>query len=391
MKYLTMQKFGLTLGFLLIFCALAPAQEESEVRTIILRSNGHDVHRWEWNGNHMHRNPCKVFIGVSTTVMNDVVLVQRIIDDTPASNSELRVGDAILALDGAPVRSQRELVIERDKHQQGDAFTLTILRDGVEMQIPASFKSCSEEEMAQYREQQEARLQYAEEMAGRAHFSYHAERDPCKVFIGIYTGGQGADGQGVRVSGVIEGTPAKESDLQPGDVILDMDGAAVNSHSDLVLERNSHKPGDVFSLTVLRNGAKLTIPAQFKACPGEEAPRVAAKVEEVVEILGEEELPAPPSEAIADAGVEPAEEALYLFPNPTAGILTVQFEGEAVPAVVRITDAGGKIVFYNNLRQFDGIFNEQINLSGNTPGAYILSIEQGGKLITKKILLLPRA
>jgi hypothetical protein len=82
-------------------------------------------------------------------------------------------------------------------------------------------------------------------------------------------------------------------------------------------------------------------------------------------------------------------ESLQVFPNPTAGPLNVRFEAEAVPTTVRIFDASGKAVYSKGLNQFNGSFNEQINLFGNTPGTFILSVQQGNKTLTRKVVLVP--
>ncbi len=48
------------------------------------------------------------------------------------------------------------------------------------------------------------------------------------------------------------------------------------------------------------------------------------------------------------------------------------------------------MVYENNLRQFNGQFNERIDLNGKTPGTYTLSIQQGQKKRAKNFVLMPR-
>ncbi len=330
---------------------------------------------FEWKEEKYQRDPCKVFIGVGTSSVSGGLKVDYTVDNTPATESGIQAGDVLLALDGVPLSTQTELVYERNKHQPGDAFTMTILRDGREMKIDARFKECSEEEKT------EARL-----MVYRSHartFSHTVERDPCAVFIGVYTSDRALDGQGVRISGVIDNTPAQESSLQPGDVILALDGRPVNTQRELLAERNKHQPGDLFRLTVVRDGARLDIDAIFKSCQKESDNKVAVK--ETVQ-MNSEETPAPDRE---DATLRL--ESLELYPNPTFGPVNVQFEGDAVPTVVRITDMSGRAVYTNELPQFGGFFSEQINLFGKTPGNYVLTVQQGDKILTKPVVLMPRA
>ncbi len=443
------------------------------------------------------RNPCKVFIGVETSEVIGGLKVDYAIYNTPATTYGVKAGDVILALDGVQVGTQSELIRERDKHQQGDPFALTILRDGREMKINARFKACSDEEKQQFQQQQEERkmrhIALLEQMkslhdwngqgpesfmkvemkerpilgvyeqegadieglaigtviqgkgaeaaglkagdvitgvdgktvrgtgslrtaldghkagdrvtvvylrdgrtlqtevalsADRSFYSYTAtvERDPCAVFIGVYTSDVSMEGQGVRVTGIVDNTPARESGIQPGDVILSLDGQPVNSHEELLRERDKHQPGDAFRLTVLRDGSETSIDARFKICPN--TANGLTPVKELVEVTPEE-IPADQRNTPPNVETELLLPWLELYPNPTAGPLNIRFEAEAVPTTVRIMDASGKTVYSNELSQFSGYFNEKINLNG-TPGTYILTIQQGKKLTSRKIVLMPR-
>lgn len=396
------------------------------------------------------RSPCKVFIGVGTSIVAEGLKVDYTVDNTPARTYGVRAGDVILALDGVPVRTQSELTRERDKHQQGDAFTLSILREGSEMTINAKFKTCSAEEdrpilgvyedtdvnaegmvirsLVRGKGAEAAGLQAGDviirvngkpvtgsvtlrEILGnhkpgdqvdvlylrggqnlktalvlsgdRQYFSHTVERDPCKVFIGVYTTGHAYEGRGARVNGVIDGTPAKESGIQPGDIIMELNGMPVSNHLEILKERDKNKPGDAFRLTVLREGALIYIDAKFKSCDKQGA----VPVEETVELASED--------AADRALVRPdntlALEVFEAYPSPTFGPLNIQFEAEALPTTVRIFDVSGKAVYTKELPQFSGSFNEQVNLANNKAGNYVLSIQQGNQVRSKQIVLMPRA
>jgi len=475
MTRLSFQRLTTTSALLLFLGAILPAQE----------------HVFHFKTSEFsHRDPCKVFIGVGTSSVSNGLKVDYTVDNTPATESGVLAGDVILTLDGVPVRSQSELVRERDKHQQGEAFSLKILRDGREMTINTRFKACSQEELEASREERETMEIHLEEMeehlaemrvrirehmpamemterpilgvyeeestnspgmviksvirgkgaeaaglqegdvvirvdgksiagsenlrgvlngrkpgdrvsvvflrdgknmpteivlsADRTFFSHKVERDPCKVFIGVYTTGNAVEGRGARVTGVIENTPAKESGIQPGDVILALNGQPVNDHQDLLRERNKNEPGDAFRLTVLRDGSRMDIDAKFKSCATPGAPVQEEKVEM--------------DDKKSDAREEPTSvdnllilEAFDAFPNPTFGPLNIRFQAEAVPTTVRIFDVSGKAVYTKELPQFGGFFSEQVNLFNNRPGNYLLSVQQGDKVRTKQIVLMPGA
>ena len=209
-------------------------------------------------------------------------------------------------------------------------------------------------------------------------------RDPCNIFIGINCGHKN---DGVLVTSVIPNTAADNSDLESHDVITAIDGIRVRNFDELLVQRNTHEPGDFFTLTVERDGQTLDIDAQFLTCDEEEP------VEEIEEEIIEEPIV---EEPVIEDNVEAIDNALQFeelnaFPNPTFGKLNLRFKGDAVPTVVRITDITGKEVFTQNLNTFDGIYNREINVGNATPGNLIVTINQGSKVISEQVVLLPRA
>lgn len=487
MKRLSLQKLGMSTVLLLFCCATLPAQEQTGGQ------------HFNWNpGNYSfsgHRDPCKVFIGVGTSSVPGGLKVDYTVDDTPASVSGVQAGDVIVSLDGVPVSTYSELVNERDKHRQGEAFTLAILREGSEMKINARFKACSPEDQEKYQQRGEemqmrmesmmermefkkledmyqgehgfakpeqkerpilgvfeddaegnglvigslvrgkgaeaAGLQVGDVITGvdgqtvsgsgslrtaiagrqpgdrvlvvyqrggqtqqtevtlsadRSFYTYKSERDPCAVFIGVYVGASGPDGRGVRVTDIVDDTPAKQSGVLPGDLIVALDGQPVNNNGMLIHERDKHRPGEAFRLTIDRDGVEMTIQATFKACPIPGTPEKEILEKSAVEKKTEQRTDGP-----VNLETTLSLESLELYPNPTTGPLNVRFEAEAVPTTVRIFDASGKTVYSKVLNQFNGSFSEQINLFGNTPGTYVLSIRQGKKTSARKVVLVPGA
>jgi S1-C subfamily serine protease len=60
--------------------------------------------------------------------------------------------------------------------------------------------------------------------------------------------------RGVLVTRVVNGSPSEDSGIVDGDIILRMDGAALNSVEDLVEEIHQRKAGQKIRITVLRRG-----------------------------------------------------------------------------------------------------------------------------------------
>ncbi len=62
---------------------------------------------------------------------------------------------------------------------------------------------------------------------------------------------------GLLVYAAATGSPADRGDLQPGDVLISMEGVAVNSKADLCSVLKSHHPDDVLKVEILRGDSML--------------------------------------------------------------------------------------------------------------------------------------
>jgi hypothetical protein len=52
-----------------------------------------------------------------------------------------------------------------------------------------------------------------------------------------------------------------------------------------------------------------------------------------------------------------------------------------------VFDSNGKEIYNESLPDFKGKYNNNINISGGAKGLYFLNIEQGDKVINKKLIL----
>jgi len=72
---------------------------------------------------------------------------------------------------------------------------------------------------------------------------------------------------GVLVNGVVDGSPAQKAGLQRGDVIVSLDGKAVEDTDGFKLLMDKYKPGDKIRIVYIRNGQKYIAYAQLVAFP----------------------------------------------------------------------------------------------------------------------------
>ena len=79
---------------------------------------------------------------------------------------------------------------------------------------------------------------------------------------------------------------------------------------------------------------------------------------------------------------------LDVYPNPSRDIFNVSFTSEdAQDLEVRVINVVGEVVYTENLEQFTGEYNKEIDLVTYTKGVYFLEITTNNGVINKKIIL----
>ena len=365
--------------------------EGTGAETIMMIRKGENRTEIKWNGNDDEVNGSspkfstfaligdeeekgepKAFLGIyPETADNGGVLVTDIVPGAGAAAAGLKAGDIITSIDGKTLASQHDLSTTLAAHKPGDAISITLTRDGQSITTSANLTGKkSENRSFHYNYNYNYNYDY--------NYDYNYERNPCEVFIGVQIGSWKDGEKGVGVSGIITGWPAEEAGMQAGDRIVSMDGVPVNTHNELVVERDKHKPGQYFTIGYLRDGQVYTVKAQFKSCPGQETE------EQVAEQTIQQSTTPPISNTLEL-------EELNAYPNPTYGDLNVKFKGDAAPTTVTITDINGKTIFNENVPNFDGNYDRQVDVSKGAPGTLMVSIRQGGKILTTPVVLLNRA
>jgi serine protease Do len=84
------------------------------------------------------------------------------------------------------------------------------------------------------------------------------------------------DRDGILVSEVLDDTPAAKAGLEPGDLILSIDGQTLKSATELRGRIAAHRPGETITLAIARNGREKTVRVRL----GELEDRQQAQVSE---------------------------------------------------------------------------------------------------------------
>jgi len=79
---------------------------------------------------------------------------------------------------------------------------------------------------------------------------------------------------------------------------------------------------------------------------------------------------------------------LSLFPNPNSGKFELDFSlEENQPVTVRLVSLSGKEIYRERVTDFNGRYNNFIDISQNTAGVYVLQVMQNTQILTRKIVI----
>ncbi|MBI1386280.1 MAG: Do family serine endopeptidase [Rhizobiales bacterium] len=152
-------------------------------------------------------------------------LVSKITRNGPASKSDIRIGDAIVAVNGDPIADSRDLARKVAEMRPGTVVDVTVYRDGREEKVAI--------ELGTFPGNQE--LASLEEDDGSAGPTAGATREIEDLGLALARLPEGSDGEpGVLVSKVSPDSTAAEKGLQVGDIILEVAGTAVAEPADVV-------------------------------------------------------------------------------------------------------------------------------------------------------------
>lgn len=235
--------------------------------------------------------------------------VMEVVPDNPADVAGLQVGDLIISVGEKKVGFEADLADLIQKYEPGDEVTLWILEVGAKSEESAALnKSEVTVTLAEHPEKPDqaylgVAYRYGNPMGnfqggefpfkemipfdkfpegweedGEFYFHHDQElegehpegwdEDGEFFFHGMPELPEGIDGA-VIVSEVLEDTPAAEAGLQPGDLIIAIDGDAVEEIEAFVAEMQSRKPGDKVAFTIIREGEETEVEITLTEHPDE--------------------------------------------------------------------------------------------------------------------------
>ncbi len=173
------------------------------------------------------------------------VFVGDVFKDDPADKAGIKPQDVIVAIDGKAVSSSRDLSRLIAGVPVGKTVEITLLRDGAEKTVKVEIAKRSEGEAASPGDKEspgELGLAFADltpELAKRL--------------------GLGEREKGVVVTGVQPGSKAAQAGFQPGDVVREINRAAVRTGKDLRARIDKAKKGERLQFLLKRGNAGMVV------------------------------------------------------------------------------------------------------------------------------------
>jgi serine protease Do len=178
-------------------------------------------------------------VGLSNT---DGVMVDAVEQDSPAQHADIRQGDIITSFNGKPVTDARDLAMAVANTPSGQKAGLTVWRDGGSHNLSVAIGT----------EAAKTKVADAAGTAAPAALPHPVGMSLAPVTPDAQTGNQ----SGVLVNAVTPGGHAEDSGVQPGDIILRVNGGKVTSPDQVVnaLRTAEQQNKSAIALQVLRHG-----------------------------------------------------------------------------------------------------------------------------------------
>lgn len=217
----------------------------------------------------------KPMLGVSTksAETNDGAVVESIVPNSPASKIGLKAGDVITKVGDKLITSPKELVDAIGEYKAGDKLAITFERDakmltkdvtlsGRRDNMSMSGVMPFDEEFFKQFEQMMPRMGQWER---EENLMSPGKSSAPKIGVSVE---DRADGDGVLVTNITEGSSAEKAGIKKGDVIVNYNTKEITNVDELVNAIGSAQTKDKVNVDVKRNGQlktlSITIPKHLK-------------------------------------------------------------------------------------------------------------------------------
>lgn len=326
-------------------------------------------------------NKGELGVRLGNSIENGVEILE-VNRNSAAEDAGLKSRDIITNVDGRGILTADDIIEALKGKKEGETIDISYLRNGSEYKTPVTLKKSSD---IFYFKNDDGEFKWD---GNRENWNFNWIEEGRNASMGIILG-EDTDEEGVSILGVTENSGAEEAGLEKDDIIISINGEKVNTNEELVQKVKAQEVGDIltveykrddelFSTTVelSTNRIRIRKPRDLDDIFGEEDEVDEEKMEEYEEV----ETPEVDEANLLDFS------QLDMYPNPNQGAFQLDFEIEPGETIVSIANMEGQVVYSKDLREFDGIFSERIDISNEPSGVYFLTIKQGDKKIIKKVI-----
>ncbi|MEY3248155.1 MAG: hypothetical protein RL742_198 [Bacteroidota bacterium] len=350
----------------------------------------------------------------------------KVAEDGAAEKAGLQDGDRIVLLDDAEIKDWEDLEDFMAATQAGQQIKVSFARDGkrqakeVTLTDKAPVLQLEELEDINFEAKEVTLMDKAPVLQLEELEDINFDRDwlPIEIdkrqksaCLGVFTAGEDA---GARISGFTEASAAREAELEIGDVITAVNDRPIANQDDLWNAIAEYQPGDQVNVQFQRGEEVRTLQIALNACQSQNKVSITTQDEagdreirrfytwkwgaeeaqrlrqnQVIVIHRDEagELPAQdaPQAPAADRKLELR--AFKMYPNPTAGLFTLEFSAKAEPVIVSLLDQSGRQLFREELNAFNGSYQQAFDLSAYAKETLIVQIIQGDQVFSEQIVL----
>ncbi len=209
-------------------------------------------------------------------------LITEVIENSPAAQAELQVGDVVVSVDDVDCKTTQDLIEAIQGKNPGDKVKIAYIRDGKkksntiilgEREIE-SFENFSDDEFEEmimpfdgmdfdyfFRPDSitircpDSKSSPCDSMKICQPFTWNSEGFEIEEapFLGV-TPGQGYEGKGVMIGEIVNGSCAETMGLTEGDIILEINGISVSNFDELREDIAAMKAGASITVKVSREG-----------------------------------------------------------------------------------------------------------------------------------------
>ena len=205
--------------------------------------------------------------------MNDQegALIRSVFDDTPADKAGLQAGDIVVRFAGETIADVKQLVELVNKQEPGEKVQLRVLRDGREKRLDVTLAEKENSFTVKWNDEQDGHfgfdlddMRFFGEAGSRGRLGVEVrdmDEDLAEYF-------DAKDGKGALILSVSDESAAAAAGLKPGDVVVELGGAAVNSVSELQSAVRKAGGEGKTELVYLRHGKKKSTDVEIEAGAG---------------------------------------------------------------------------------------------------------------------------